>query len=587
MINFTKIKIEGFGSIINETEFKLNRHSLNVITGKVGSGKTSIPSSLVWCIYGETLKKGSSVETWEELRPENYRGTSVTVYFNINNKIEYCITRCINFKGKINKIKGNNNLFIIEDGENDNTKGKRDKQLKINKIIGYSHNLFINTIVFGQRMKRIIDETGTNKKKIFEEAFEVTFIEEAKKSCIDKNKDILELSHNYINEIDKKIDKIEALKNDYHNNIKYEKLFNKNKNEKIKNLEKDINRLSSYKVKEKVKNRLLKNKKLWGNYLINRNKYNELIEDVTKTENRETQLEKLLSHNIFKICQECGSKLNSLKSEKLKRSYKKELKQVSKKADDLRDEQFNFKKLKTLEKIENHIQNINEKINEIKALVKLNKGNKEKIEKKKIKLHKAKQKSLKIKSTNIKKKIKLQKTKLISLRNKNKKLEKDIALNKWLINDPLSNSGLKAYIFNSLLSKVNDCLFEYSNTIGFNIEFGIDLESHRKDFYQTITRNNILKMYEDLSGGQKQLVDTCIALAIHEVVSSIRPINILFLDEPFESLDEENIEIISDLVDNKAKHKCIYLITHHMSFNPITSNKIYFELSEQGHTKVL
>ena len=89
-----------------------------------------------------------------------------------------------------------------------------------------------------------------------------------------------------------------------------------------------------------------------------------------------------------------------------------------------------------------------------------------------------------------------------------------------------------------------------------------------------------------LSGGQKQLVDTSVAFAIHDVISEIRPTNIMFMDEPFESLGLNEIEIVSELVQEKAKNKSLFLITHHPSFNPMNTNDIIVSLDENGNTNI-
>ena len=184
----------------------------------------------------------------------------------------------------------------------------------------------------------------------------------------------------------------------------------------------------------------------------------------------------------------------------------------------------------------------------------------------------------------------LEKTQQVELKIKKlnrsiKKLEIEDNLLEWLIKDPLSNSGIKAYIFNSLLSKVNYRLEEYSELLGFNIEFGIDMDSNSKDFYQMIYKNDLIIPYSDLSGGQKQLVDTSVALAIHDVISSIRPTNILFLDEPFEGLDNESVELISEIITHKAKKQCLFLITH-LPFNPTNSSTIHFSIDDKGRTAI-
>jgi len=164
------------------------------------------------------------------------------------------------------------------------------------------------------------------------------------------------------------------------------------------------------------------------------------------------------------------------------------------------------------------------------------------------------------------------------------KLTKDIELLQWLIKDPLSNAGLKNFIFNSMLGSINDILFSYSHILGFEIEFGIHIESARKDFYSLISKGDNIIEFEDLSGGQQQLVNIAIAFAIHELVNSTHSVNVLSLDEVFESLDEDNIEIATELIQQKAVNKSIYLITHNKSFTPPNASEIHLKLSESGET---
>ena len=195
MRHFKDIEIEGFGSILGPLRFELDRgNSLSIIRGEVGSGKTSLPSALCWGLFGKTLKDKSTVETWVERRSSNFRGTKVVVNWEDNNH-SYTVIRCKSFKGKITigknvKVNGGNNLFLLIDGKSyQDGKGKVNAQDNIEKVLGYSFELFKNSIVFGQKMKRIIEESGPNKKKLFEEAFEAGFIEDAKsKVTIDKDK---------------------------------------------------------------------------------------------------------------------------------------------------------------------------------------------------------------------------------------------------------------------------------------------------------------------------------------------------------------------------------------------------------------
>ena len=74
MIEFTNISIEGFGSV-QELTLPLNTKGITVIRGANGFGKTSIFTALVWALYGKNLKGNPDVNTWQKVRPKNYKGT--------------------------------------------------------------------------------------------------------------------------------------------------------------------------------------------------------------------------------------------------------------------------------------------------------------------------------------------------------------------------------------------------------------------------------------------------------------------------------------------------------------------------------
>src|SRR5690606_27058510 len=144
-----------------------------------------------------------------------------------------------------------------------------------------------------------------------------------------------------------------------------------------------------------------------------------------------------------------------------------------------------------------------------------------------------------------------------AIEEKHFRIEKQLKLHKWLIDDPLSNKGLKAFIFQALLQNVNEQLKKYGKYLGYYIEFSIDLESGNRNFEAVVYSNDQIRMYEDLSGGQKQLVDVCLAFAIHDTITETKDLNILLMDEVFESLDADNIELVSELIQHKAKDTSI------------------------------
>jgi exonuclease SbcC len=178
MIKAGKIKIEWFGSIEKLT-YNFGRPGLNTIQGLNGAGKSTIFNALSWVIYKQLLKKNCTIEPWPHLLNERYKGTRVRFEFTDKDH-HYQIIRCIDYKGKVLDRKGKNRLVFLIDGQEIKAKGKKGIQPEIIKAWGYSFDLFKSAVVFGQRIKRFVEEDGPNKKRIFDEAFEATFISKAK-----------------------------------------------------------------------------------------------------------------------------------------------------------------------------------------------------------------------------------------------------------------------------------------------------------------------------------------------------------------------------------------------------------------------
>lgn len=605
MIQFDKLHAEGFGSVHNPMTFQLDLGmTLSVIRGNVGSGKTSIPAILYYTLYGKHLKEKASVETWPELRLESYRGTKTHVEYYIDD-VKHEVIRCSSFKGKISvgnkkKVQGSNNLFYLINGElATDKKGKNPTQELIEKNLGYSAELFKNSIVFGQKMKRIIEESGPAKKKVFEEAFEVGFIEEAKDNTIAERTKLQQSIQLIKSDIEKIEDKLDNKNDSLDSALDLEENFEKNKSKRIKEITEDLKE-----IKSEIKDFKLENATVSNNDF--KEQINKLTNEISKAKTHNTNItstkeeieeakEDISKHNNTlkkkpKLCPSCEQPLSDKGYKSMVASAKAAIGILD---SNIKVLEKNIKGLKIidLKTLEDKLDKLKQQkaVNDSKVLeAEKNKTKLEKLKAKKAKLEnnleEVKSEKIKIKSPVYKKQIKNLEKKHKTLNKELSALQKSLEIKEWLINDPLSNNGLKAYMFDNLMSKVNDRLDDYAKILGFQVEFGIDLESHRKDFYQAIMRDDIVIPYEDLSGGQKQLVDTSIAFAIHDVISDLRPVNIMFLDEPFESLGNDEIEIVADLVQEKARDKSLFLITHHQSFNPINVNDITVELDENKHT---
>ena len=76
-----------------------------------------------------------------------------------------------------------------------------------------------------------------------------------------------------------------------------------------------------------------------------------------------------------------------------------------------------------------------------------------------------------------------------------------------------------------------------------------------------------------------------IAFAMAEAMSAARGINITFLDEVFENLSEDNIEVVISLIKYIYEHKTLFLITHQKSL-PLSNVKVWQVEKTNGLTSI-
>jgi len=203
-VSIHNISIRGFGSIVNPISFELDRKGLWFIKGANGLGKSTLFSALSWCLYKVNLKglNNDQVVSWEWLRGEKWKGTRVAVSLTAG-EYDYMIVRHIKYKGKTLGIVGGNSLMIFKketafgvecvvdrDFEESDLVGeaqhKGDQQEYINKLLGLEPQAFLSSILFGQRMKRLVESDNSDKRKLFESLFELDFIADVKDKAAKK-----------------------------------------------------------------------------------------------------------------------------------------------------------------------------------------------------------------------------------------------------------------------------------------------------------------------------------------------------------------------------------------------------------------
>lgn len=568
MITLLSVNIEGYCSICEPTHLQLNQGCTVLIKAPNGNGKSSIFGAIVWCIYGKSLKGVSEVNTWKEVQPKDYSGTKVELFFQRDQDI-YKITRCQNYKKVLDDgAKGNSRLIFYENGDTVNIKSKIKLQEHIILKLGLSYQLFMNSIMFGQGLQRLITESNADKKKLFEEIFDLNFLNIAKGIAQDGFEEVYSESKELEYNTKNLHQEIESVKATYKDLKEKESSWKTTLDEECKELKEKRDTLAN-KLRIEKKNI---NKELALSLDTKVKKQTHFISSLKEKLNDARSLSKMSLEEFIDIILELMQKkkydkayesLLKIKSAFSKiTKYQKELEKANDKLYELKETKRKLEDVKeTCEEYAEEILQIDSKIRKL--------GNE----------------SLKVLSPKYKEKI-------VKLRSKLKTIEQEyqIKLNKlkdyeWLLKDPLGNNGIKAYLFDSSLDLLNNTLDNYSEVLGFRISFEIDLSSTRKDFVTLIERGGVIIDYDELSGGEKQVCNLAMAFAMFESMSAARGINIAFLDEVFESLSSDNIEIVISLIKHIFESKTLFLITHHDSL-PLSHSKILQVEKQNGLTSL-
>lgn len=563
MLSFMNMDVVGFCSI-ETLHLQLNPTCTILIKAPNGKGKSTILSALVWAIYGKNLKGVSDVNTWKEVRPKDYKGTMVQVFFQKDTHT-YKIIRCQKYEEVLEDgAKGKDRLVFIKDGDIIDIKGKGKIQDAINREIGLSYTLFMNSIMFGQGIKRLIQESNSDKKKIFEEVFDLEFLNLAKGIALqDKNNIVAQINEvEHQSQLLKK--ELEANKEAYFDLRDREKSFKKKNREERKSLKQDREKLTKLLIQ---KQKQIKDE-VDASIKIKIKNQNKLISDIRGKLNN---AKKISNVSLKEVIKELVIQLEE-------GNYKRALRDAKSIYNAFSDiEKYENKYSKAQDRLE-ELENVDERYKKLKSdcddiaddLASIDED-----------LAKLKQEKLKVMSPKYKQKLKEIRKNLRKVDEDFHNKELELENYNWLINDPLGNNGIKAYLFDSSLEFLNRTLDKYSEVLGFRIEFNIDLGTARKDFVTLIERDGMIMDYDELSGGEKQLCNVAMAFAMNESLTASKGINIAFLDEVFESLSSDNVEVVTSLIRHIFKEKTLFLITHLDSL-PLGNTKILQVEKTQG-----
>lgn len=551
MLKLLNMQVEGFCSI-PQLYLQFDQRQTVLIKAPNGSGKSTIFSALVWGLYGKTIKGVSDVQTWKEFRNEDYCGTMVSIHFQRKESV-YQVIRCQKYdKNLYDGSKGRDRFIVIKDAEPLDIKSKVQLQQKLVDILGLTQNLFTNSIMFGQGINRIIQESNADKKKLFEEIFDLNYINIAKGIALEEKSNIVSQLNEAERESANLKRELESTISTYKDLRAREKDFSNHIREERKELREDRKKLMV--KREEILPKL-------GKSLTHEiNMLQDELDKLRKSYN------KAKSISNIPIKEFIGNVYDMISSKKY-RDASKALLEIIEAFDTMENLQLE------IDSKSKEVDHYKEKHQEYKKYSQILSDIDDDLETIKEQLRKLKEEKLKVLSPKYKEQISEIRKRLRKSDEDYHNQELKLEDYNWVIDDPLGNNGIKAYLFDSSLDFLNKELDKYYEILGFHISFEIDLSSTRKEFCTLIERDGHIIDYDELSGGEKQLVDISMAFAMNQALTLSKGINIAFLDEVFESLSSDNIELVIQLVKEVYKDKTLFLISHHDSL-PFSNVKI-------------
>lgn len=610
------ISLEGFRSYSQPTTFKFANTGLHLIKGQNGMGKSSLFSALTWNLFKVNLNgtTEAKIPTWKWMRHKEYKGTRVQVLFGVG-KYKYLVARHRDFKGTTKGIEGNDNLLIFKKEKADKTPFtaadivndalyKSDGQAYLNQLLGIDSKTFLNSILFGQRISRLMDSKDAEKRELFERLFDSSFIDLAKDNAdakikttnaelagLEKELAVKQSRHESLAE---QIERAETLINDFNLNSKATlgniKLRYEGIKDAILQVEADIHCEEALATDSDVSplDALMKDAD------EKRQVYYEAKDEMTNTlrdintKKRDIQVyvdtEALLTKQLKEVklnCPTCQAKLSEVTVLAAKEGIKT---QIAEAINIQRALNKNLTDLQALDatRQEAHTKALNAytRANEAYTTAKQSHtvSNDNVLDQLRNKhallLQQAQQLKAQHKAEKDRKppvvNIEALQAELAEVEAALPDIEKAIKIrNNYIVRltwwqKAFGSGGLRSFIFSSELNRLNSCLSMYTQYFGINVVFGVDLSKTNKPFYCRVMMDGEHEVdYVELSGGQKQRIDLIINFSIQDVAESNTCFNISIFDEPETGLDADALEVLDTLLRLRSDRKAVYVISHY------------------------
>lgn len=148
--------------------------------------------------------------------------------------------------------------------------------------------------------------------------------------------------------------------------------------------------------------------------------------------------------------------------------------------------------------------------------------------------------------------------------------------------------GKDGISYNIIAANLHVINAEIKKILGGTVPFEIFLEDEDKEVNIYLKHGNNKKRIIELCSGMEKTIS---AIAIRAALMSVTTLpipNMIVFDEIFDSLDSDNLEAATKILQNlKRLFDVILIITHSPSVKDICDNAIYIERDEKGYSRII
>lgn len=592
---FNHIKLYNFGSYA-DSELSLNNLGFCLVAGKNnyisdkalsnGAGKSTIWSAICYAITGETIHGLTT-----NLKNINIEEDSCYVELDLNvNTDNYIITRY---------HKPKNDLIIYKNGLNISGKGIRESEkILADNLPDLTKDLISSTIIIGQGMpNKFSSFSPSGRKELLEKLTKSDFmIEDIKNRLINRQSDLAQTIRQYADNLlvnKTNLDNILAKKSADEDELV--KLNSQNFDDEINNCKEIISRLEQQSeilnkqiitdetTVEVLNNTVLKltNEKS-ADYKELDDSYNGSISELQKQKYQLDSDIKALRTEIIKlksisdICPTCGQKLPNItkpdttQQEATLTIYQNNLSEILQRLSSAQEKynhylnEIDSKFTVGLTDSQNKLKEVKSRIASYKAKSVVNTQDLTARKEELLRLNLAKN-NLDSRLKTLKKAIDSSAIQILELQNlistvEAAKIDADEHLAVVKKMDMLVKRDFRGYLLADIIKYIDAKAKEYCETVFGTTNLSVYLDGNAL----SISYND--KLFDNLSGGEKQKVDLILQFAIRDLLQTYLnySANILVLDEIFDGLDRISIDRIIELITSKLKDvESIFIISHH------------------------